>query len=100
MTKNGGVSFAIRSGGTSANTGAADIDGRVTLNLRSLNNTRLNTQRTAATIGAGALWRDVYQELDVYRLSAVVARIATSGIGGFLTGGRISNSMNLVNIIW
>ena len=81
--------FAILGGGLLPNFGVANVDGGVTINLRSLNSTTVDGSKIIASVGAGALWGNVYETLDAMNLGAVRARIATAGVGGYFVGGKL-----------
>lgn len=40
-----------------------------------------------ASIGAGALWKDVYTALEEYNVTAPGGRTATVGVGGYMLAG-------------
>ncbi|KAI0122006.1 putative oxidoreductase [Daldinia grandis] len=82
--------FAIRSGGYAGVAGAANIAGGVTIDLRSLNTIEVSEDKSIASVGAGALWGDVYSMLDPLGISVAGSRIAQVGVGGFTLGGGIS----------
>ena len=80
--------FAFRCGGHSFFAGAANIDGGVTIDLRSLNSFELSADRKTASVGGGSIWSEnVYPNLDPHNLTVAGGRIAGVGVGGFLTGG-------------
>ncbi|KAK5997456.1 FAD-dependent monooxygenase CTB5 [Cladobotryum mycophilum] len=82
---------AVRSGGHSPNQGFANTDSGVTLDLRGLNKITLHEPAAdVVSVGTGALWRHVYAVLDPLNRSVVGARVASVGVGGFLTGGGLS----------
>ncbi|KAL3958510.1 hypothetical protein ACCO45_006672 [Purpureocillium lilacinum] len=82
---------AIRSGGHTPNRGFANTDSGVTLDLRGLNKMALQGPNDdVVSVGTGALWRDVYATLDPINRTVVGARVASVGVGGFLTGGGLS----------
>jgi hypothetical protein len=85
------VNLAIRSGGHSPVTGAANNNGGVTMDLRSLDSIVLNEAKTIVTVGAGTLWNATYAELDPLNLAVSGGRVAGIGTGGFLTGGTLSS---------
>lgn len=85
------VNLAIRSGGHSPVTGAANNNGGVTMDLRSLDSIVLNQAKTIVTVGAGTLWNATYAELDPLNLAVSGGRVAGIGTGGFLTGGTLSS---------
>ncbi|GJN79703.1 hypothetical protein PLIIFM63780_003221 [Purpureocillium lilacinum] len=82
---------AIRSGGHTPNRGFANTDSGVTLDLRGLNKIALQGPNDdVVSVGTGALWREVYATLDPINRTVVGARVASVGVGGFLTGGGLS----------
>jgi hypothetical protein len=85
--------FAIRGGGLFPNVAAANINGGVTIDLRALNSTNVNEDKTIASIGSGARWGNVYRSLDALDLGAVGARIATAGVGGYFVGGKLIKTL-------
>jgi hypothetical protein len=79
--------FAIRSGGHAVFSGAANIEGGVTVDLRELNSVTISEDRSIAAIGSGAVWSEVYPLLVPHNLTVMGGRVAGVGVGGFLTGG-------------
>ncbi|EED20037.1 conserved hypothetical protein [Talaromyces stipitatus ATCC 10500] len=82
--------LSIKGGGHSPNIGAANADVGVTLDLRTLNAVSIQSGGLITSVGAGALWQEVYRVLDTYGLAAVGGRVATVGVGGLITGGGLS----------
>ena len=82
------VTFAIRGGGHTPWAGSANINGGVTIDLRSINTVTVNHDKTVASIGAGAIWGDVYRAMDSLGLAVVGGRGSSIGVGGLLTGGK------------
>jgi len=80
--------FAIRSGGHTIWTGAANIEGGVTIDMRSMNSLVLSADRKVATLGVGGIWSDIYRQLDPYNLTVMGGRVAGIGVGGLALGGR------------
>lgn len=81
--------FAVRCGGHSFFAGAANIDGGVTIDLRSLDLFELSADRKTASVGGGSIWsEDVYPNLVPHNLTVAGGRITGVGVGGFLTGGK------------
>lgn len=84
--------LALRSGGHSPNPGFSNTDDGVTIDLRGLDQiTPQETTSDVISIGTGALWIDVYNALEPLNRTVVGARDASVGVGGFLTGGELSN---------
>jgi len=84
--------FAIRSGGHTLFTGAANINGGVTVDMRPINGLELNEDQTVASIGGGAIWSDIYPQLVPHNLTAIGGRFPGIALGGFLTGGKYTQS--------
>ncbi|KAI1464949.1 putative oxidoreductase [Daldinia caldariorum] len=82
--------FAIRSGGHAGIVGAANIEGGVTIDLRSLNTIDVSEDRSTASVGVGATWGDVYSKLGPLGVSVAGGRVAQVGVGGLTLGGGIS----------
>lgn len=80
--------FAIRGGGHTSTAGSANIEGGVTLDLRSLDGVAVNGETTTASVGGGAIWGDVYMKLDALNLSVSGGRVSGIGVGGLTTGGK------------
>ena len=81
--------FAIRSGGYSTLAGSANIDGGVTLDMRSINQIVVSKDQACTSIGTGATWADVYYTLDAMNLTVSGGRSSYTGVGGLLLGGKI-----------
>ncbi|KAK4500048.1 hypothetical protein PRZ48_008234 [Zasmidium cellare] len=84
------VLFAVRSGGHALFTGAANIDGGVTVDMRQLNSVTLSSDGKTATIGAGAAFTDVYPQLDEHNVTVVGGRVTGIAAGGYVSGGGAS----------
>ncbi|KAI0885807.1 FAD-binding domain-containing protein [Annulohypoxylon maeteangense] len=82
--------FAVRSGGHSTFTGASNIQGGVTIDLRGLDAITKNRNGSMVSVGAGATWGSVYAYLDNYNLSVVGGRTSSVGVAGLSLGGGIS----------
>ncbi|KAI1425523.1 FAD-binding domain-containing protein [Xylaria sp. FL1777] len=84
---------AIRSGGHSPNADFSNVDHGVTIDLRGLNQIEISkTNTNIVSLGTGALWVDVSNVLDPLNRAAIGSRVASVGVGGFITGGGISFS--------
>lgn len=82
--------FAVRGGGHTPWTGAANIDAGITIDLSLLTSVTVSADRTRTTIGAGARWSDVYSTLDPLGLAVAGGRASSVGVGGLTLGGGIS----------
>lgn len=84
------TTFAVVSGGHSYNVGASNTDDGVTIDLSRLSSITLADNNTAAWVGPGARWRDVYAALDANNLTMPGGRVADVGVGGYVLGGGFS----------
>ena len=57
---NSSTPFAIRGGGHTPWAGSANIENGVTIDMRRINKVAISGDKTMTSVGAGALWRDVY----------------------------------------
>jgi FAD/FMN-containing dehydrogenase len=80
--------FAVCSCGHSANPGFASIgESGVLLDLGALNEISLSKEKNIVSLGPGAKWDEVYEELEKEGLTVVGGRVAGVGVGGLITGG-------------
>ncbi|KKP03796.1 hypothetical protein THAR02_04126 [Trichoderma harzianum] len=86
----GDVKFAVRGGGHTLWTGAANIDDGITVDMRSLNGLDLSKDHKIARLGGGAVFSDIYPKLVPYNLTVMGGRVPGIGAGGFVTGGGIT----------
>ncbi|KAK3178819.1 hypothetical protein OEA41_000956 [Lepraria neglecta] len=82
--------FAIRSGGHTPFAGAANINNGVTIDLRAMDSVNVSSDQTITSVGAGSIWKNIYEELQLMNLTVLGARVAGLGVGGLITGGGIS----------
>ncbi|KAI8220539.1 (S)-mandelate dehydrogenase [Colletotrichum sp. SAR 10_77] len=85
--KSMGCNWAIRGGGHATWAGASNIADGVTIDMGLINEVQYSPDLKIASIGAGALWRDVYSSLEPYGVTAPGGRTSTVGVAGFLTSG-------------
>jgi FAD/FMN-containing dehydrogenase len=85
--------FAVRGGGHTLFSGAANIDGGITIDMRSLDTFALNEDQTVASLGGGAIWSNIYPQLVPHNLTVLGGRVPGIGVGGFTTGGKYSNAV-------
>ena len=81
------VPYAVRSGGHTPFAGAANTNGGVTIDLRAMDSVNVSSNRTITSVGAGSIWKNVYEKIQPMNLTVLGARVAGLGVGGFLTGG-------------
>ncbi|KXH39807.1 6-hydroxy-D-nicotine oxidase [Colletotrichum salicis] len=77
----------IRGGGHMTWAGDSNIGEGVTIDISLVNQVEYSSETKVASIGAGALWRDVYSALEPFGTTAPGGRTSTVGVAGFLTGG-------------
>ena len=83
-----GCTIAIRGGGHTPWANSANIDGGVTIDMRSINAVDVNSDNTVVSVGAGALWGDVYRKMDSLGIVVIGGRGSSIGVGGLTTGGK------------
>ncbi|KAL4966135.1 FAD-binding oxidoreductase [Aspergillus stella-maris] len=79
--------FAIRSGGHATVLGASAIADGVTIDLSLMNKTIYKPATGIVSIQPGARWSSVYDALAKTGVMVPGGRIASVGVGGYLTGG-------------
>ncbi|KAL1858313.1 hypothetical protein Daus18300_009931 [Diaporthe australafricana] len=84
----GDVQFAVRGAGRQPLPGCANVDGGITVDLRSLNGIRV--QDGQVQVAAGELWGSVYEHLEPLGLGVTGGKSTTCGIGGLATQGGLS----------
>jgi FAD/FMN-containing dehydrogenase len=82
--------FAVRSGGHTPQAGWANIDGGVTIDMQSMAQVVVASDKKSVTVGAGNRWGNVYPTLDDQDLTMVGGRVNPVGVGGLTTGGGVS----------
>ena len=85
------VPLAVRSGGHNPSKGSANIEGGVTIDLRSLNSIDVKESQESVSVGAGAFWGHVYEKLEPLGISVVGAHVYNVGVAGFILGGGLSS---------
>ncbi|KAF5027017.1 hypothetical protein F66182_892 [Fusarium sp. NRRL 66182] len=84
------ATFAIRSGGHSANPGYANIDDGILVSLDRLAQTSFDPSTLLVTVGPGARWGHVYQYLEQFNRTMVGGRVPDVGVGGLTLGSGLS----------
>lgn len=84
-----GLDVSVRSGGHSAQKGAATETG-VQIHLGKLQSIRLDRNAKIIHVQGGCLWDHVYKALEGSGLIAVGGGVWMVGVGGYLTGGGYS----------
>jgi FAD/FMN-containing dehydrogenase len=85
-----GCKLAIRSGGHASFIGASNIPDGVTIDLRTLNVIEINQGQSQISVGAGAVWDDIYASLQNVKLGVAGPRSSGIGVGGIVLGGGLS----------
>jgi FAD/FMN-containing dehydrogenase len=85
--------FAIRGGGHTLFSGAANLDGGVTVDLRLMNSMVLSKDKRMASLGGGSIWSNVYPQLVVHNLTVLGGRVPGIGVGGFTLGGMYESAI-------
>ncbi|KAI1330298.1 FAD binding domain protein [Xylariaceae sp. FL0255] len=81
--------FAVRGGGHASLTGASNINGGITIDLRNINSTSLSADGSTVSVGGGQIIGNVYSLLAEHELSIPAARDYTIGMGGSTLGGGL-----------
>lgn len=83
------LQFAVRSGGHNPNPGFSSIDeSGILLDLSALSDIKLSSDKKVASIGPGATWDIVYEQLEKEELTVVGGRVKGIGVGGLMLGGK------------
>jgi len=83
------LQFAVLGGGTSPFLEASNAQDGVTIDLALMNSvTLIRDDKLTLEVGGGALWADVYRQLDARNLSASGTRSSLPGVAGSILGGK------------
>ncbi|KAF2281160.1 FAD-binding domain-containing protein [Westerdykella ornata] len=82
--------LAIRGGGHMLWPGAANLDGGLIVDMRSLNSINLSEDKKTVSVGGGTLWVDLYPKLTPHNLTVSGARVPGIAVGGYLLGCGVS----------
>lgn len=83
--------FVVRSVGHMANPGFSSVDGSgIVLDLNALDEITLSPKTDTVSVGPGATWGKVYEELEKHELKVVGGRANDVGVGGLIIGGLSS----------
>ncbi|PHH67470.1 hypothetical protein CDD82_1465 [Ophiocordyceps australis] len=90
ITKSNDTRFAVRGGGHTLWSGAANVNGGITVDMREMNSLELSSDEKVARLGAGGVWDHYYAQLGPKNLTVMGGRVPGIGVGGFASGGGIT----------
>lgn len=87
--------FAVRGNGHNANPGFSSIDqSGVLIDTGGLDFVKVSEDKSVASLGPGASWDQVYEQLEPQGLMVVGGRVKDVGVGGLILGGGMSHFSN------
>ncbi|KAF2803576.1 FAD-binding domain-containing protein [Mytilinidion resinicola] len=88
-------SFSIRSGGHNSNPSFGSIgEAGIVLDLGALNTISILPAENVVSVGPGATWDKVYEELEKHKMTVVGGRVSGVGVGGLIIRGGMSHFSN------
>ncbi|MEU7166112.1 FAD-binding oxidoreductase [Streptomyces morookaense] len=87
-----GLPAAVRGGGHNV-AGAGSADGGVVIDLRLLDQVRVDPDSRTAQVGGGAVWADVDLAAGAHQLATTGGTFDDTGVGGLTLGGGIGHLM-------
>lgn len=75
--------------------GSANIEAGITVDLRAMNSTVLNEDKTVLSLGPGGVWSEIYPLLEPHNLTVMGGRVPGIGVGGLATGGESQLPLSL-----
>ena len=81
------LEISVRSGGAHSGSGMGVGDAGIVVDLSRMNGVAVDPQARRATVGGGALQRDVDAATQAHGLAVPLGEIGHTGIGGIATGG-------------
>lgn len=84
------AAFAIKGGGHTPWKGSSSVEDGITIDLAEMDAVELNDAKSVVSVGPGARWIDVYENLDPMGLSVSGGRVADVGVAGYVLGGKSS----------
>lgn len=88
-SQNPPLELAVKGGGSHSST-ISSSDGGLVIDLSKLKSVTVSEDKTTAAVGGGAVWGDVYTELEKHNLVTVGGNVWFVGVGGFVLGGGYS----------
>ena len=83
-----GCHFAVKGGGHARSPGFSNADGGLTVDLIKMSDIGLSDDGETVTVGAGAVWGDVYNYLEPKGKMVVGGRVADVGVAGLTLAGE------------
>lgn len=83
------LDIAVKCGGHDSS-GTSSSDGGIVIDLARINHVNVSEDKKTVTVGGGALWGDVYAEIENHELEVVGGGFSSVGVGGYTTGGGYS----------
>lgn len=84
--------FAVRGGGHTLWSGAANMDGGITVDMRGMSSLTVSPDHKMVSLGAGGKWSDLYPLLTPYNITIAGGRVPGIGVAGFALGGKIQQT--------
>lgn len=88
----------VLAGGHSPIPGDSNIDTGVLISLKHLHHVSYDAETGHVSMGPGARWNDVYDELDKYNRTMVGGRVMDVGVGGLMLGCGLSYLSDLYGL--
>jgi FAD/FMN-containing dehydrogenase len=86
FARRNGVLVAVRGGGHSV-AGNSTVEDGIVIDLRGLNEVKVDPDRKTARCGGGVTWGEFDAVTQEYGLHTPGGRVTTTGVGGFTVGG-------------
>lgn len=84
------LEIAIKGGGCHSSTNSS-TEGGLVIDLSHYKAVKVSDDKATVAIQGGAIWGDVYTEVEKYNLVVVGGNVWFVGVGGFITGGGHSH---------
>lgn len=59
--------------------------------MSAINQVTVSSDQSYTSVGPGNRWVDVYLKLDALGLAVLGGRVSSVGVGGLVTGGKLSS---------